>query len=282
MEPRPPALGSWSLGHWTTREVPLIFFFFFPWKLVDADACFTALEFATYLSAVTQAPLPLGVNRVIPILAHKENHVPLSDPGLPIYQVPLTSGVLHQLMPFSCPLITPFWRGGEEGLELGSSFIRWSSSPRWMLPGNRDWLFISISIALTPGRANQTWKRCLLRILLTLWKNKTGPKMGFEKMLEIANHLLFKEKSFSLPFYLPSFHFSSSFYSFNRCLSTRLSFSYWEYSSEPNSQCLWLWRNLIFIYGDKANKYLFFKTFFCILSIFNSWHLLVPNSQANK
>ena len=62
--------------------------------------------------------------------------------------------------------------------------------------------------------------------------------MGFEKMLEIANHLLSKDKSFFLPFYLPSFHFSSSFYSFNRYLSARLSYRCGEYSSEPNSQCL--------------------------------------------
>ena len=26
MEPGPPALGAWSLSHWTTREVPLGFF----------------------------------------------------------------------------------------------------------------------------------------------------------------------------------------------------------------------------------------------------------------
>ena len=24
IEPRPPALGAWSLNHWTTREVPII------------------------------------------------------------------------------------------------------------------------------------------------------------------------------------------------------------------------------------------------------------------
>ncbi|KAB0346626.1 hypothetical protein FD754_011483 [Muntiacus muntjak] len=45
-----------------------------------------------------------------------------------------------------------------------------------------------------------------------------SPKMGFEKILEMANHLLSKEKSLLLPLYLPSFHFSSSFYSFNRRL----------------------------------------------------------------
>ena len=27
IEPRPPALGAWSLSHWTTREVPLFYFF---------------------------------------------------------------------------------------------------------------------------------------------------------------------------------------------------------------------------------------------------------------
>ena len=27
IEPRPPALGVWSLSHWTTRKVPLAFFF---------------------------------------------------------------------------------------------------------------------------------------------------------------------------------------------------------------------------------------------------------------
>ena len=25
IEPRPPALGAWSLNHWTTREVPVLF-----------------------------------------------------------------------------------------------------------------------------------------------------------------------------------------------------------------------------------------------------------------
>ena len=29
IKPRPPALGAWSLSHWTTREVPLFVFFFF-------------------------------------------------------------------------------------------------------------------------------------------------------------------------------------------------------------------------------------------------------------
>ena len=28
MEPRPSALGAWSLSHWITREVPLTIFFF--------------------------------------------------------------------------------------------------------------------------------------------------------------------------------------------------------------------------------------------------------------
>ena len=26
IEPGPPALGAWSLNHWTTREVPVIWF----------------------------------------------------------------------------------------------------------------------------------------------------------------------------------------------------------------------------------------------------------------
>lgn len=55
------------------------------------------------LSAVTQVALPLGTNRFIPLLVQKENHVPLSDPGIQIYQVPLPLSVLHQLMPFNCP-----------------------------------------------------------------------------------------------------------------------------------------------------------------------------------
>ena len=29
IKPRPPALGAWSLRHWTTREVPFFSFFFF-------------------------------------------------------------------------------------------------------------------------------------------------------------------------------------------------------------------------------------------------------------
>ena len=56
----------------------------FAWKLVDADACFTTLEFTTYLSGVTQAPLPLGINRVILILAHKENHDPARHSDLSV------------------------------------------------------------------------------------------------------------------------------------------------------------------------------------------------------
>ena len=55
------------------------------------------------LSAVTQVVLPLDTSRVIPLLVQKENHVPLSDPGIQIYQVLLTLRVLHQLMPFNCP-----------------------------------------------------------------------------------------------------------------------------------------------------------------------------------
>ena len=26
IEPRPPALGAWSLSHWTTREVPQVYY----------------------------------------------------------------------------------------------------------------------------------------------------------------------------------------------------------------------------------------------------------------
>ena len=33
IEPGPPAMGPWSLNHWTTREVPLFTFFFFFFNL---------------------------------------------------------------------------------------------------------------------------------------------------------------------------------------------------------------------------------------------------------
>ena len=75
---------SWTLDHQGSPSRCWWWFFFFAWKRVDADACFTTLEFATYLSGVTQAPLPLGVNRVIPILAHKENRDPARHSDLSV------------------------------------------------------------------------------------------------------------------------------------------------------------------------------------------------------
>lgn len=116
MEPRPSQLGIMkSLTPSDQQEVPLIFLFFLKagWGW---DACFTALEFATYLSAVTQAPsLWVSGNRVIPILAHKRIMFP--EWSRPAHQR-LTPWAYIRPMPFSCPLITPSLRGGEEGLEL--------------------------------------------------------------------------------------------------------------------------------------------------------------------
>ena len=41
IEPRPPALGAWSLTHWTTREVPLCIF----WITVPCQMCLLEIFF---------------------------------------------------------------------------------------------------------------------------------------------------------------------------------------------------------------------------------------------
>ena len=155
MEPRPPALGLWSLRHWTTREVPLVVVVVV--VVVVLPESWLMLMPASLLWNLPPIWVELPKRPSLWASTESSSYWPtkriMIQPGIPIYQLPLTSGVLHQLMPFSCLLITPFWMGGEEGLELDSASIRWSSSPRWMVPGNRDWWFVSISIALTPGRA---------------------------------------------------------------------------------------------------------------------------------
>lgn len=153
---------SWTLDH---QGSPLIFFVFLKagwgWCLLPA------LEFATpILVQLPKRPSLCVSIESSPYWPTKRIMFPNLIPAFHFYQVPLTSGVLHQLMPFSCPLITPFWRWWERSLELTLPPVEWVIFTEMNAPEIRDWLFISISIVLTPGRAKHG--RCLLRILLTL------------------------------------------------------------------------------------------------------------------
>ena len=58
IEPWPPALGAWSLGHWTTREAPYICFIYFLWILwfFCADSFLAAQRSTTASSSIHPFP----------------------------------------------------------------------------------------------------------------------------------------------------------------------------------------------------------------------------------
>ena len=74
-EPRPPALGGQSLSHWTTREVPLFFFFIATVQTGEPDARAT-LAVPLRVSQLPPISLGWGCDTVLWLLETLHSRVP--------------------------------------------------------------------------------------------------------------------------------------------------------------------------------------------------------------